>query len=157
ETTLARRLAEEAINGGAREQGLAVLRSIDAEERGQQALSANRAFEAVVAAYHRREYRQASLMLAAIDTKSLSPRNQARRRDILNTAEMQSGGRGGAIALTGAQDTKSPGDKEPDLNPQTTLPTKIPSEKTPSDTGRARATDDAEPSMLARTKAIREV
>src|SRR5262249_24737788 len=45
ETAIARRLAEEAINGGAREQGLAVLRSIDAEERGQQSLSANRAFE----------------------------------------------------------------------------------------------------------------
>ncbi|HEY7425906.1 MAG TPA: hypothetical protein VH682_16870, partial [Gemmataceae bacterium] len=153
ETTLARRLAEEAINGGAREQGLAVLRSIDAEERGQQALSANRAFEAVVAAYHRREYRQASLMLAAIDTKSLSPRNQVRLREILNTAEMQQpGGRGSAIALTGARDTQTPGGKEPDLNPQTTLPTKI-----PGDAGRARATDDAQPSMLERTKAIREV
>src|SRR5262249_55253455 len=44
DTSIARRLAEEAINGGARDQGLAVLRSIDAEERGQQALSANRAF-----------------------------------------------------------------------------------------------------------------
>ncbi|HEY7307799.1 MAG TPA: hypothetical protein VH643_00425 [Gemmataceae bacterium] len=156
DTSIARRLAEEAINGGAREQGLAVLRSIDAEERGQQALSANRAFDAVVAAYHRREYRQASLMLGAIDIRMLNARNHGRLREMLNTPEMRPAGRGDAIALTGAQEKQPPSGKDASFNPQLN-PQSVPRTPESGGTGRARATDDADQSMLARTKAMREI
>jgi type II secretory pathway component GspD/PulD (secretin) len=158
ETATARRLAEEAINSGAREQGLAVLRSIDTEEFNQRGLRANRAFKAVDAAYNRGDYRQASLLLAAIDTKLLDEGHKARLREIVSKPEMQAGTRGMPVALAGGHEAQEPGDKaheaplNPRFNPQPVTPTKA-----TGDAGRARATDSADQSLLARTRAMREV
>ena len=60
ETANARHLAEEAVKLGAGKAGLAVLRSIDAEEGAQNRRKANRTFDEVLQAYRNREYRRAS-------------------------------------------------------------------------------------------------
>jgi type II secretory pathway component GspD/PulD (secretin) len=151
ETANARHLAEEAVKLGAGEAGLAVLRSIDAEEVAQNRRRANRTFDEVVQAYQHRDYRRASLILASIDTKLLDERRQGRLREILNTPEMRPSARDAAIALTSAQEPNNKSMAAPS-NPQPEL-------RTPDagDTGRARATDDPGQSLLARTKAMREI
>jgi type II secretory pathway component GspD/PulD (secretin) len=156
ETATARRFAEEAVACGVRDQALAVLRSIDTEEMNQRALNANRSFNAVLAAYNRRDYHQAGALLSAIDTKLLDERRQARLREIVNTPEMQPSLRGTAIALTGGHEPPQPAGKgsgphmTPEFNPQPIL-------RTPGagEAGKARVSDDQ--SLLARTKAMQEV
>ncbi len=152
QTATARRLAEEACNYGVRDQALAVLRSIDTEEFNQRCLQANHAFSAVVAAYNRHEYHQAGLLLAAIDIKLLDGPRQSRLREILSTPEMQPAARGMAIALTSGQATE-PGDKTagPAFNPQ------LNQAPNAASVGKARATDAPDQSLLARTRALREV
>jgi type II secretory pathway component GspD/PulD (secretin) len=140
QTANARRFAEEAVKLGAGEAGLAVLRTIDAEEDAQNRRRANRTFDEVVAAYQHHDYRRASLILASIDINKLDDRRRARLRELLNTPEMQPNARGSGIALTGAYQSEAPA--------QTLLS---------SDTGQARATDDPSQSLLARTRAMREV
>ena len=156
ETATARRFAEEAVSCGVRDQALAVLRSIDTEEMNQRALNANRSFNAVLAAYNRRDYHQAGVLLSAIDTKLLDERRKARLREIVNTPEMQPSLRGTAIALTGGHEPPQPAAKgsgphmNPEFNPQPIL-------RTPGagEAGKARVSDDQ--SLLARTKAMQEV
>src|SRR5262249_31227923 len=67
------RLAEEAFRGnyGVQTQAEALLRSIDAEEVGQQKLAANRTFEAGVSALRRKDYAQASAILRSLDRRQL--------------------------------------------------------------------------------------
>jgi type II secretory pathway component GspD/PulD (secretin) len=154
ETATARRFAEEAVSYGVRDEALSVLRSIDTEEMNQRALRANRAFNAILAAYNRRDYHQAGLLLSAIDTKLLDERHQARLREMINTPEMQPALHGTQVALTGhepqATDKTSGPHMNPEFNPQPVL-------RTPGagEAGRARATDDQ--SLLGRTKAMQEV
>ncbi len=142
QTANARRFAEEAVKFGAGEAGLAVLRSIDAEEDAQNRRRTNRTFDEVVVAYQNRDYRRASLILASVDTTKLDERRRGRLREMLNTPEMQPAARGSAIALTGAQETA------PSVG-----------QTFPSDAqaGQARATDDMGQSLLQRTRAMREV
>ena len=156
ETATARRFAEEAVSCGVRDQALAVLRSIDTEEMNQRALNANRSFNAVLAAYNRRDYHQAGALLSAIDTKLLDERRQARLREIVNTPEMQPSLHGTAIALTGGHEQPQAAGKgsgphmNPEFNPQPILHTPGSGEA-----GKARVSDDQ--SLLARTKAMQEV
>jgi type II secretory pathway component GspD/PulD (secretin) len=138
QTANARHLAEEAVKAGAGEAGLAVLRTVDAEEEAQAKLRANRTFDEVVQAYRLRDYRRASLMLAAVDTPKLDAKRQARLREMLATPEMQPNARGSGIALTSAQ------------QPTT-------SNKNSGDAGHARVTDDPGQSLIARTRAMREI
>ncbi|HWG46540.1 MAG TPA: hypothetical protein VN688_27505 [Gemmataceae bacterium] len=154
QTANARRMAEEACNYPVREQALAVLRSIDNEEFSQKRLRSNHAFDAVEASYRRRDYHQAGLLLAAIDTKQLDERRQGKLREILNTPEMQPAARATPIALTSAQQVQEPRDKTSgsSFNPQPVLRTPVGGEP-----GRARATDGPDQSLLARTRAMREV
>ncbi|MGH7169649.1 MAG: hypothetical protein ACRELG_05150, partial [Gemmataceae bacterium] len=139
ETANARHLAEEAVKLDASEAALAVIRSIDAEDAAQNRRKANRTFDEVLQAYHNREYRRARVLLACIDIKLLDERRMGRLREIVNTPEMRTSAGGGAIVLTGAQDNAKPqaagagGD------------------------GRARATDDPGQSLLAQTRAMREI
>jgi type II secretory pathway component GspD/PulD (secretin) len=150
ETANARHLAEEAVRLGAGEAGIAVIRSIDAEEVAQNRRRANRAFDEVFQSYRNRDYRRASLLLASIDTKLLDERRQRQLREILNTPEMLPGARSTAIALTGGQEPNNsvgaPNSSQPMLH-------------TPDayDAGRARATNDPGQSLLARTKGMREI
>ncbi len=138
QTANARHLAEEAIKLGAGEVGLAVLRTIDLEDEEQAKLRANRTFDEVTQAYRLRDYRRASLMLAAIDTPKLDGRRQARLREMLATPEMQPNARGSGLALTSAQQPAVPS-------------------QSGGDVGRARATDDPGQSLLARTRGMREI
>jgi type II secretory pathway component GspD/PulD (secretin) len=142
QTANARRFAEEAVKLGAGESGLAVLRTIDAEEDAQNRRRANRTFDEVVAAYQHRDYRRASLILASIDTNKLDDRRRARMRELLNTPEMQPNTHGSGIALTGAQDAAV---------------SRGQSFSSDNQAGQARATDDPSQSLLARTRAMREV
>jgi type II secretory pathway component GspD/PulD (secretin) len=151
QTANARHFAEEAIKLGAGEGGLAVLRSVDAEEDAQLRRRANRTFDEVIQAYLHRDYRRASLILASVDTTKLDEQRRGRLREMLNTPEMQPNARGSAIALTAAQEVSSPGmgttgHSQPSMS---TLPG--------GDTGHARATDDPGQSLLDRTRAMREV
>lgn len=94
DTGSARRLAEQALLGAksgpdaVREEAMALLRTIDVEEFNQKRLTANRAFDAALAAYRRREFNRASSMLAAIDTRLLDEERQGRLREVNLTPEM---------------------------------------------------------------------
>jgi type II secretory pathway component GspD/PulD (secretin) len=156
ETANARRLAEEAVKLGAGEAGVAVIRSIDAEEVAQNQRRTNRAFDEVFQAYRNREYRRASLILASLDTKLLDERRQRQLREILNTPEMAPSARGAAIALTSAQDVNSKDGNTKNVGTPSNPP---PMSWTPNsgDTGHARATDDPSQSLLTRTKGMREI
>ncbi|MFO0927923.1 MAG: hypothetical protein U0736_12925 [Gemmataceae bacterium] len=94
DTAAARRLAEQALldtkhgNEAVRQEAMALLRTIDVEEFNQKRLAANRAFDAALAAYRRREYGRASSMIAALDTKLLDDERQGRLREINLTPEM---------------------------------------------------------------------
>jgi type II secretory pathway component GspD/PulD (secretin) len=142
QTANARRFAEEAVKLGAGEAGLAVLRSIDAEEDAQNRRRANRTFDEVAVAYQNRDYRRASLILASIDTSKLDDRRRGRLREMLSTPEMQPHTSGSNIALTGAQ--------EPSASAGQTFPSN-------GQAGQARATDDMGQSLMARTRGLREV
>jgi type II secretory pathway component GspD/PulD (secretin)/tetratricopeptide (TPR) repeat protein len=91
ETTTARRLAEEAFTGPYGVQGGAekLLRSIDAEEFNQKVLANNRAFDAGVAAYQRKDYAQASTILRGLDRQLLQPDKQGRLKELMLTPELQ--------------------------------------------------------------------
>jgi type II secretory pathway component GspD/PulD (secretin) len=133
QTANARHFAEEAVKLGGGEPALAVLRSIDAEEQKQISRAANRTFDEVAQAYQNRDYRRANMILASIDTSKLDERRQGRLREMLNTPEMQPSAKSG-ITLTSGND--KPND---------------------SDAGQARASDDSNPSLIARTRAMREI
>ncbi|MHB1421877.1 MAG: type II secretion system protein GspD [Gemmataceae bacterium] len=138
QTANARRFAEEAVKLGGGEVALTVLRSIDAEEAKQSFRRANRTFDEVAQAYQNRDYRRANLILASIDTTKLDERRQGRLREMLNTPEMQPSARNGGITLTGASAKRNEADSG-------------------SDAGQARATDDPGPSLIQRTRAMREI
>jgi type II secretory pathway component GspD/PulD (secretin) len=150
QTANARHLAEEAVKFGAGEAGLAVLRSIDAEDDAQARSRANRTFDDVVQAYRLHDYRRAGLMLAGIDTTKLDDKRQGRLREMLNTPEMQPSARGAGLTLTAAQEPRRQG-TTPGL-PQSTLQT-----PDTGDAGHARATDDSGPTLLARTQGMRKI
>jgi type II secretory pathway component GspD/PulD (secretin) len=91
QTLSARRLAEAAYapEFGVQTEAAAVLRSIDAEERNQQILSANRDFDAGMSAYYQRDYSRAGSILRSIDPRVLSLDKQDRLKEIMGAAEMQ--------------------------------------------------------------------
>jgi type II secretory pathway component GspD/PulD (secretin) len=93
ETPQARKLAEEAFRGnyGVQTQAEALLRTIDAEEVGQQKLAASRTFEAGVSALRRKDYAQAGAILRSLDRKLLDEDKQNRLKDLLGLAELQPG------------------------------------------------------------------
>jgi type II secretory pathway component GspD/PulD (secretin) len=68
-----------------------VLRSIDVEEFNQKMLVANRAFDAGIAAFDRREYSQAATIMRSIEPQLLSPEKQARLKEVMLTPDMQPG------------------------------------------------------------------
>jgi type II secretory pathway component GspD/PulD (secretin) len=90
QSKMARTLAVEAFNPkyGVQNEAAAVLRSIDAEEFNQKMLAANRAADAVFAAYYRRDFGQARAILAGVDARMLSPDRQGRLKEIMQTTDM---------------------------------------------------------------------
>src|SRR5205085_7127016 len=79
QTGSARRLAETAYEAryGVQSEAAQVLRSIDVEEFNQKMLVANRAFDAGISAFNRREYSQAGTIMRTIDPHLLAPDKQA--------------------------------------------------------------------------------
>src|SRR5439155_12572714 len=74
-----------------RDEAVALLRSIDNEDFNQARLQATRSFDAVEAAYRRRDYAYAGAVLARIETKYLDPARQARLRELAQVPEMSAG------------------------------------------------------------------
>jgi type II secretory pathway component GspD/PulD (secretin) len=87
----ARRLAMDAIRDeyGVQQEAQAVLRTIDSEDFNIKVREAQRTFEAAQAAYNRRQYEQAGLMIGAIDTRLLDDRNKERLREMMQTPGMK--------------------------------------------------------------------
>jgi type II secretory pathway component GspD/PulD (secretin) len=90
EVDTARRLAVEVYSGdyGLQAQADAVLHSIDAEEFNQHVLTTNRAFDAALQAYFRKDYTQASSMLHALDASLLSPEKHAKLKELMMVPEL---------------------------------------------------------------------
>jgi type II secretory pathway component GspD/PulD (secretin) len=88
----ARRMCIEVIDSGdaaCREEALAVLRTVEAEENNQRALEARRAFDAAVASWNRRDFANASAILATVDVRLLDAAHQNQLREIMLQPEMQ--------------------------------------------------------------------
>jgi type II secretory pathway component GspD/PulD (secretin)/tetratricopeptide (TPR) repeat protein len=142
ETNMARRMCEEAITGnfGVRDEAMALLRTVDAEEFNQKRLAANRAFDAAEAAYRRREYSQSSAMIGATNTGLLSADRQARLREISMTPEMR--------AVTGVARASD----MTNAKPQMTSAKPQGSVMLTSGTGRATASDKSDGGVLDQYK-----
>jgi type II secretory pathway component GspD/PulD (secretin) len=150
DTAAARRLAEEAYEGnyGVKKQAAAMLRDIDVEEFNQQKLAANRAFDAALSAFNRRDYQHSYAILQSVEVRHLEPNRQAKLKDLMMSPEMArlAQPKQPAIAQTGpsgAPDTAQTGHST--LSP---------------DAGVARATDSTstpESDLLKTTKAMQEV
>ena len=90
ETETARRLAVEVFNGpyGLQKDAESLLRSIEAEEYAQRRNSANRSFDAALAAYTNRDYTQATAVLREIDRNMLTPDKQSRMADMMRSSTL---------------------------------------------------------------------
>jgi type II secretory pathway component GspD/PulD (secretin)/tetratricopeptide (TPR) repeat protein len=73
QTEVARQIATEVYNGpyGAQSEAAQVLRSIDVEEHNQRVLTANRSFDAGMAAYRNKDYAQALVVFRQVDASLL--------------------------------------------------------------------------------------
>jgi type II secretory pathway component GspD/PulD (secretin) len=152
ETSMARRMCEEAIAGkyGVNGEAEALLRTVDAEEFNQKRLAADRAFDAAEAAYRRRDYTQSSALLGAINIRMLSTERQARLREIGMTPEMRA-----ATGLARASDAQPVGATSQAQRGGS--PTRFSSPAgggltLTSGTGRATATDKSDDGVLDRYK-----
>lgn len=162
ETANARRMAEAALTGNhhVKDDAMAMLRSIDAEEFNQKQLAATRAFDAAQAAFRRREYQRASAMVGALDVRLLDPERQGRLREMSMTPEMTSLAKAdkpappAAPAPVAQGPIRTVGDAAP-------LPSDGLSGKPlpPSNlgAGRATATDDADGGLLDKHKQMQKV
>ncbi len=89
DTASAKRKAQEAfLDPGAREQALALIRSIDAEVKNQQVLEARRGFDAALKAYYRRDFAHARSILNYVNPQMLDGDRRERLRNIMSTPEM---------------------------------------------------------------------
>ncbi len=141
ETGIARRLAEEVARdpqSPARDDALAVIRTVDIEEYNQKRLRVMRTFDAAWSAYLRRDYVHCGNMIAAIDTTLLDPARQDKLRDLMATPEMQPGNRGQVVQASG-----------PALG---TAPTTL-----SPNAAHAQASDDPDKDLLQRTQAMRQI
>lgn len=157
ETANARRLAEAALTGkhNVQNDAMALLRTIDAEEANQKQLAANRAFDAALAAYRRREYQRASAMIAALDTRLLDAERQGRLREIAMTPEMSPVARQTEKSPTGSTtqgSIRTVGDVVPAGG---TSPSTLPSDG--FGPGRAVVSDAADGGLLDRHKQMQRV
>jgi type II secretory pathway component GspD/PulD (secretin) len=90
----ARRLAEHVFAGpyGLKDEARGFINSIDAEERNQKYMAANRKFDEAHDAFVRRDYNLARTVLAGLDETLLDAPRLARLREISAVREMQAGG-----------------------------------------------------------------
>jgi len=108
----ARKFAEEAMDAkyAVQKQAAEVLRGIEIEVIERMRLDADRAFTNAHEAFVRGDYRQARTILANVDERLLSPRNQASLRELAMHPEMQMQPTSAPIKLTGgAIDVQGPG------------------------------------------------
>ena len=90
ETSTARRMAETALTSSpeVKEEALALLRTLDAEDFKQKRLQTMHGFDAAQSAYVRGEYAQATALIAALDTKLLDADRLVRLREMSMTPAM---------------------------------------------------------------------
>ncbi len=161
-TANARKAAIEASDEkyGVREQALALLRSLDAEDMHQRALEAERGFDAAVAAYNRREYPHAASILAVVDPRLLDSERRDRLKNIVNTPEMIGAMRSPITQVNGLASADSgaksdvQGMPNPNVNSLPPSPVPVPGAD-PS--GIARSTDQRPPTLIESKLAMREV
>jgi type II secretory pathway component GspD/PulD (secretin)/tetratricopeptide (TPR) repeat protein len=93
ELEIARKLAVEVYTGpyGIKEQADALLHSIDAEEFNQKVLVANRSFDAGLAAYLRKDYAQAAVILRSLEPALLAKDKQAKLKELMLSSELHQG------------------------------------------------------------------
>lgn len=90
-TGTARKIAEEVYSNHVEVRGEAeaMLRSIDAEETGQQMRRDRRTFDAAVSSYNLRDYAHAQRLIASIDVRRLDPVRFGHLREMEETPDMQ--------------------------------------------------------------------
>jgi type II secretory pathway component GspD/PulD (secretin) len=140
----ARRIAEEVAGNprlGMRNEALAVLRSVEAEEANQRRLRACRIFDAAWSCFLKHDYPQSSRLIAAIDVSMLDDVRKGRLREAMSAPEMQPNARGQVVQAGG------PSAADSAATPPSVLP---------PGAGRAHAADESE-ALLKRSQAMREV
>jgi type II secretory pathway component GspD/PulD (secretin) len=147
ETQNARKLAEDVFNGsyGLQDEASKVMRSVDAEEFGQQRLAANRTYEAGMAAFRRGDHAQASVILRSVNVRLLEEDKQAHLKNIFAMPEMMPNH---IAQASGAE----PGA----VTPLPAAP--VPAAPVPSGAGVAHATDASpEQDLLKTTQAMQDI
>ncbi len=151
ETESARRLAEQVAQGpyGLQAEALAILRTVGAEEYNQRRLQSSRTFDAALAAYNRRDFRTASVLVQSVDPNNLDESRRNRLREMVMTAEMG----GGKPPVVQVQATGDPG-----LPAVPALPGAAPAApQLGEQPGFARAEDHSRDSLISQTQAMQQV
>ncbi len=93
QTELARQLATEVYNGpyGVQNEAATVLRSIDVEEHNQRVLTANRSYDAALAAYHAKDYAQAQAIFRQVDANLLAADKKMQIREVMLSCSRMEG------------------------------------------------------------------
>jgi type II secretory pathway component GspD/PulD (secretin) len=151
DTSTARRMTESAMTSDAavKDEAVALLRTIDAEEFNQKRLHTERAFDAALSAYNRREYAQANAMLAVLDVQLLDTNRSARLREISMTPEMVAVSARSPAAAKQATAQAAPAEGII----RTGATTVVPGTAKATDIGHARATDGPQRGGPARAPA----
>jgi type II secretory pathway component GspD/PulD (secretin) len=146
--TQARRMAEMVCQGnyGIREEAIAILRTIDAEEGNQRRLAINREFDAAERAFNRGDYAYAGSILGVIDPRALDPARYERLRNIMSTPAMQPSNRQ-IVQASGQSNVPPPPSGS------------VPPQPMPPETGHAVASDIPAPGqgILETTAAMRNI
>jgi type II secretory pathway component GspD/PulD (secretin) len=160
ETANARRMAEAALTGNhnVKDEAMALLRSIDAEEFNQKQRAACRAFDAAQSAFNRREFARASAMVGAIDVKLLDADRQGRLREMSMTPEMTTLAKADKPAAPAAPAAQGPIRTVGDVSPPSDGLGGKPLPPTLGDgAGRALASDAADGGLLDKHKQMQKV
>jgi type II secretory pathway component GspD/PulD (secretin) len=154
-TPVARTLTEKVWTGnyGVQKEAEVMLRSIDAEDFGQQQRRDCKTFDAAVRAYQKRDFATASSYLDAIDARRLTPERQAKLKELRMTPEMQPG-HGGPVQLVSVGPNEV-GVRKPEGTPVPDQPAHmpLPGDDLPTP-GKARASDSG---LLKTAEAMRSV
>ncbi len=114
---MAEKLAQDAHNAGAHDEARRLLNTIDAERLNLKKISAKRSFDNATTAFKNREYDHALGVLVLIDPMLLTPDQEAKRKELLASCqlELKKQGAGEAIGVAVASGMQS---VEPPTIPQ---------------------------------------
>ncbi len=152
QTANARKLAETVFKGpyGMQAEASNMLRSIDVEEFNQKRLDANRAFDAGLGAFNRRDFAFAGTIFRNLDAKMLDTDKQGKLKELMMTPELQ------PSAVARADRPNDAGAGRAAVEPG--APAVKQAVAAGPDAGVAKATDQApESDLMAQTKALQDV